>query len=491
MQRDRERIVVDAPQLLEEQLRLPARVDEEQRRLVRLDRLVDLGQRIERRVPLPRHARSSGSRIERSGAAPPSTTILSARRRGCARLLRDQPGAEIVRLGDGGGKADRLQPRRELSEPREIERQKVAALRDDERMQLVEDHRLEPPEEAPRVLRGKQQRHLLRRGEQDVRRIELLALPLVDRRVAGARLEPDRQAHLGDRHFEVAVDVDRERLQRRDVERVRPDDRLARLRRFARLAPARSTRLGRKPASVFPAPVGAISSTERPGLRLRQKLDLMRPRRPAALREPAAEGRRQKRRRSGRLERARSWNRGRTAGSWSRVRRSAQSTVRRLCTGACANLVMPLRIRHPEAVRLADELAEHDRTRPSSQAVTMALRRSDRCARSSKAIETARRSFSDDRRTRFCRRCRCWTRARPTRSSATTRTACRRDRRQPRRCSRSCSAEPEAARLSSAACIARDGVLIRPQSGIEPAIDFERPVCAPELDRRSSCASTV
>ena len=120
-------------------------------------------------------------------------------------------------------------------------------------------------EEAARILRGKQQRHLLRRGEQDVGRIELLALPLIDRRVAGARLEPDRQAHLCDRRFEVAMDVDGERLKRRDVKRMWPDHRLAGFResRTAR-PPARSTRLGRNPANVLPAPVGAISSTEFP-----------------------------------------------------------------------------------------------------------------------------------------------------------------------------------------------------------------------------------
>ena len=265
MQRDLERVVVDAPQLLEEQLRLPARVDEEQRRLVRLDRRVDRGEGVERRVPLPGHARllRFEDRDVRRRAALHHDPVGEASR--LARLLRDQPGAEIVGLGDRRGKPDRGQPRRELSEPREIERQQVAALRDDERMQLVEDHRLQPPEEAPRILRGEQQRHLLGRGEQNIRRIEFLALPLVDRRVAGARLQPDRQPHLGDRRFEVAVDVDRERLQRRDVERVRPDHRLAGLRRRPLHAlSARSTRLGRKPASVFPAPVGAISSTDFP-----------------------------------------------------------------------------------------------------------------------------------------------------------------------------------------------------------------------------------
>ena len=68
--------------------------------------------------------------------------------------------------------------------------------------------------------RGEQQRELLGRGEQDVGRIAALALALRGRRVAGARLDADRQRHLGDRAFEIARDVDRERLERRDVERV-------------------------------------------------------------------------------------------------------------------------------------------------------------------------------------------------------------------------------------------------------------------------------
>ena len=94
----------------------------------------------------------------------------------------------------------------------------------------------------------------------------------------------DRQAHLGDRRVEIALDVDGERLQRRDVERVdaalglRPD--------CVSAAPARSIRLGRKPASVLPAPVGAISSSRTAALRLGQKLELVGARRPAAFGEP-------------------------------------------------------------------------------------------------------------------------------------------------------------------------------------------------------------
>jgi len=50
--------------------------------------------------------------------------------------------------------ADAAQGRGELLQPRQIERQEVAALGDDERMELVEDHRPQPPEETPRILRG-------------------------------------------------------------------------------------------------------------------------------------------------------------------------------------------------------------------------------------------------------------------------------------------------------------------------------------------------
>ena len=89
-------------------------------------------------------------------------------------------------------------------------------------MQLVEHDAAQRAEQERRVRRGEDQRELLRRREQDVRRIAALALALRRRRVAGAGLDPDRQLHLGDRRLEVARDVDRERLQRRDVERVQP-----------------------------------------------------------------------------------------------------------------------------------------------------------------------------------------------------------------------------------------------------------------------------
>src|SRR5262245_66565962 len=89
-------------------------------------------------------------------------------------------------------------------------------------MQLVEDHAPQRAEQVWRIGRGEDERELLGCGEQDLRRIAALALTLRGRRVAGARLDADRQPHLGNRRLQIASDIDGERLERRDVERVQP-----------------------------------------------------------------------------------------------------------------------------------------------------------------------------------------------------------------------------------------------------------------------------
>ena len=58
---DRQAVLVDAPQLLEQQLGLHARVDEQQRQAMRLDGGVNLGDRMARRMARPRQA---GFRIQ-------------------------------------------------------------------------------------------------------------------------------------------------------------------------------------------------------------------------------------------------------------------------------------------------------------------------------------------------------------------------------------------------------------------------------------------
>ena len=225
-----------------------------------------------------------------SGAAPGSASTRSAS--ACAAALRHQIAAQIVRLGDGRREADGRKLRRDGEQPREPERQQIAALRHHQRMQLVEDHALERAEQERRIVGGEQQRELLGRGEQDVGRIAALALALRDRRVAGARLEADRQSHLGDRTFEIARDVDRERLERRDVEGVQAagaadaaaggDEFLAR-RRFCRRQAGTQLHQRRQKSRQRLAGAGRRDQQRgAAGAREPQQFELMRARRPAA-----------------------------------------------------------------------------------------------------------------------------------------------------------------------------------------------------------------
>ncbi len=87
-------------------------------------------------------------------------------------------------------------------------------------MQLVQHDIAQGAEEAGAVAMAQHQRKLFRRGEEDVGRHALLALAFRRGRVAGAGLDIDRQADTLDRRLQIALDVRRQRLERRDVERV-------------------------------------------------------------------------------------------------------------------------------------------------------------------------------------------------------------------------------------------------------------------------------
>ena len=134
---------------------------------MRLHQLVDLGDRIARGMPLPRHA-LPGIQHRDIGLRP-------ARHRDqlghlARRLLRHQPASQLVRIGDRRRQPDRLQAGHDGAQPRQPERQQMAALRRHQRMQLVEDDVAQILEEALRVRRRDQQRKLLGRGEQYVGR---------------------------------------------------------------------------------------------------------------------------------------------------------------------------------------------------------------------------------------------------------------------------------------------------------------------------------
>ena len=70
---------------------------------------------------------------------------------------------------------------RELAQARQIEREEIAALRGDQRVQLIEDDRVEIGEQVAAHRDGEQQRDLLRRRQQDVGRLHALALAACER----------------------------------------------------------------------------------------------------------------------------------------------------------------------------------------------------------------------------------------------------------------------------------------------------------------------
>ena len=186
--------------------------------LLRLDQFVDFRERVAGRVAGPGQALARVQHLDdgRGGAAGDDDVGGFA----VAVALRHQETRQRFRLRHGRRQPDGAHLRRQLPQPRQPERQQIAALGRHQRMQFVEHDALELRKQKRRVVGRQQQRQLLGRGEQDVRRIAPLPLPPRHRRVAGAGLDLDRQPHLGDRRLQVARDIDRERLQRRDVERV-------------------------------------------------------------------------------------------------------------------------------------------------------------------------------------------------------------------------------------------------------------------------------
>ena len=120
------------------------------------------------------------------------------------------------------GEAEPLE--RPLGDPLESldrEREVRAALRPRQRVDLVEDQRLDPAEALARG-RGEHQVERLGRRDQDVRRFLHERAALLHRGVAGADADTERRLEPGERPAEVALDVVVERLQRRDVEHAQP-----------------------------------------------------------------------------------------------------------------------------------------------------------------------------------------------------------------------------------------------------------------------------
>ena len=144
----------------------------------------------------------------------------SQRRRGTARPRRADAASPRGRCAA----ADRLHS---ALEPLERQREVRAALGRHQRVNLVDDDRVDRAQRLARV-RGQQQIQRLRRRDQDVGGLALEARALGLRRVAGADGDCRRDVNVaapvcdlgdaGQRRAQVALDVDRERLERRHVE---------------------------------------------------------------------------------------------------------------------------------------------------------------------------------------------------------------------------------------------------------------------------------
>ena len=125
--------------------------------------------------------------------------------------------------GDGTGVFDRrrqpdpAQTGGEGLQAGEGEHQLVAALGFGQSMDFIDDHPLQPGEHPVRILVADQQGQTFRRGQQDMRRIGALAALLGIGGVAGPVLDPDGQAHFGDRCSQVALDVGGKGFERADI----------------------------------------------------------------------------------------------------------------------------------------------------------------------------------------------------------------------------------------------------------------------------------
>ena len=278
MQGNGQAVLVQPPELLEGELGLEAGVDENQRRARPPDRLVDLWHGVSGGVADPRHLPLREQHVHHRRRSAGSADEVDLRL--CAGR---EPSADHVRILHRGREADTAVVRREGEQARHVQRQQVAALGWPDRVDLVDDHAGEVLEIEPRPFPGAEQRQLLGRGQQDVGRLDPLALAPGDPRVAGARLGGHLQAHLGDRRHQVALDVYRQRLERRDVERVDAARRVGRRPRGQVDQAGQEPRQGLAPAGRRDEEGVAALAT------LLDHRQLMRSRRPPPLGEPVGE----------------------------------------------------------------------------------------------------------------------------------------------------------------------------------------------------------
>ncbi len=276
---DRQAHVVHQPQILEDQLGEAAGVAEDDGGAVGLDLGHHLLGGIAPRMARPGDAILGQQDMEVGLGA--GIAIDQGDRIDVA--ARREPGAIGIRIGHRRRQRHAAERRREMLEPGHAQSEQIATLAGGEGVDLVDDDGLERFEQEHAVGVAEQQAQRFRRGQEHVGRPGALACLAIGRRVAGAGFDRDRQPHILDRAEQIAPHIHRQRLERRDVERVQP---LARafdeIGETGEEARERLAGAGRRHEQGVGAGAGGIDHFE-----------LIAPRRPAAGREPVGKHRRQ------------------------------------------------------------------------------------------------------------------------------------------------------------------------------------------------------
>ena len=190
--------------------------------------------------------------------------------------IRCQPGAQGIRRGDGGGKPDALCPRCQYSQARKAKRQLIAAFGAGKGVDFINDDAAKPGKKFGGLWLGQQKREAFRRSQQDMRRGGALSRAAIGRRVTRAGFNANGQRHIANRRHQIARNIHRQGLERRDIKRMQPVTRRRR----------QIQQRWQKPGQRFPATCGGHQQRVIPNANRCQNIKLMRPRLPAARLEP-------------------------------------------------------------------------------------------------------------------------------------------------------------------------------------------------------------
>ena len=217
MDADRQIVFVHIPQQLEDEFGEETRVCEDERGLVALDLVVQLRDRPTPGMPAPRHAL-----FERQQDIDIWLRALLAfdQLDGIHISPRGKPSAKPRRVSHGGRQRHPLHIGRYRLQSAEAECEQIATLSGGEGMHFVHDDPLQSFEHLEAIGIAQQQREAFRRGQQDMRRLCPLAFLAVRRCVPAASFDLYVEPDLFNRREQISLHIMRQRLQRRDIERV-------------------------------------------------------------------------------------------------------------------------------------------------------------------------------------------------------------------------------------------------------------------------------